>query len=282
MPDNPTYRGRIAPSPTGYLHLGHAATFWTAQARCQARDGSLVLRIEDLDRERCKPKYADALREDMRWYGLTWNEGPDVGGGLWPYVQSERTAFYEKVWRQLAATGAIYPCRCTRRDVARALGAPHAGEHEANYPGTCRPDQPVPFVESLPTDVNWRFRTPTDEAVVFHDGAAGPQRFVAGMDFGDFIVWRKDGVPAYQLAVVTDDAAMGITEVVRGADLLPSTAQQILIYRALGFRAPAFFHCPLVLDAAGQRLAKRSGAHSLRALREAGVDPATLRPATDR
>ena len=273
-----TYRGRLAPSPTGYLHLGHAATFWTAQQRCRDADGELILRIEDLDRGRCKAEYRDALVEDLRWYGLSWQEGPDVGGAFGPYLQSERRARYVRAWRQLAAAGAIYPCTCTRRDVELALGAPHDGDHEAVYPGTCRPARSQPVLLETPPAVNWRFRAPEHESVRFVDGAAGAQSFRVGGDFGDFIVWRKDHAPAYQLAVVVDDAAMGITEVVRGGDLLASTAQQLLLYRALGWQPPAFYHCPLLKDATGQRLAKRTGAHSLRALRAAGVDPATLRP----
>ncbi len=237
----------------------------------------MILRVEDLDRDRCRPEYAAALADDLRWYGLEWQEGPDVGGSCAPYVQSERTPLYVRAWWQLAASGAVYPCTCTRRDVELALGAPHAGEHESIYPGTCRPARPQPATAQTPGPVNWRFRTPAHEAVRFQDGAAGTQAFRPGHDFGDFIVWRKDGSPAYQLAVVVDDAAMGITEVVRGEDLLVSTAQQLLLYRALGLPRPAFYHCPLVKDASGQRLAKRTGAHSLRSLRAAGVDPATLR-----
>ena len=275
------YRGRLAPSPTGYLHLGHAATFWLASERCRQRGGQLVLRVEDLDRERCRPEYVNSLLEDLRWYGLRWDEGPDIGGDAESYVQSERMDLYRDARRMLAAAGAIYPCTCTRRDVERAARAPHAGEHETIYPGTCRPSQVAPVDTEFPGAANWRFRTLSSEPVVFTDGQAGRQEFVCGQDFGDFIVWRKDGVPAYQLAVVVDDAAMRITEVVRGEDLLSSTAQQILLYRALGYPVPAFYHAPLVRGADGQRLAKRSGAHSLRALREAGVNPVTLRPAAN-
>lgn len=255
------YRGRLAPSPTGYLHVGHARTFWKAQQR--ARDGTLVLRIEDLDAQRCRPEYAAALETDLRWCGLAWQEGP--------HRQSERLELYRAAWEQLKSTGAIYPCRCTRRDVQAALGAPHAEEAEPIYPGTCRRSRVDP------TDANWRFAVPEGAVVEWTDGSAGAQRVEAGRDFGDFLVWRRDGVPAYQLAVVVDDAVMRITEVVRGEDLLVSTAQQILLYHALGYEPPAFYHCPLVRGADGRRLAKREGAHSLRALRESGVDPATLR-----
>ena len=271
------YRGRLAPSPTGLLHRGHAATFLAAQRRARAAGGTLVLRVEDLDRERCKPEFRAALVEDLRWLGLDWQEGPDVGGPGGPYVQSERLGFYREAWRRLAASGMIYPCTCSRRDVERALGAPHAGEHEPIYPGTCRPADPTPVVGGQIVGVNWRFRVTAGEAVSFVDGCAGRQEFVAGQEFGDFVIWRRDDVPAYQLAVVVDDAAMKISEVVRGADLLESTAQQLLVYRVLGLEVPGLYHCRLVTDVQGVRLAKRAGAHSLRALREAGVDPAELR-----
>ncbi len=237
----------------------------------------MILRVEDLDRERCKPEYASALLEDMRWYGLAWDEGPDVGGPHAPYRQSGRVPLYEAALRRLASQGAIYPCRCTRRDTQSALGAPHAGDVPAAPHDPCRPHSPAQRSASLPAGVNWRFRTPAEERIAFADGCAGPQAFVAGRAFGDFIVWRKDGSPAYQLAVVVDDAAMEITEVVRGADLLPSTAQQLLLYRALDLEPPAFYHCPLVTSPDGTRLAKRAGAHSLRALRTAGVEPGSLR-----
>jgi glutamyl/glutaminyl-tRNA synthetase len=276
-PALPAYRGRLAPSPTGYLHLGHARTFWTAQERAQTHGGAMVLRIEDLDAERCKPEYADAILADLRWFGFQWQEGPDVGGPFGPYRQSERAGFYLRAWEKLASAGLIYPCECSRKDVQRALQAPHAGEGEPVYPGLCCPARAAPPAQTEPTGCNWRFRVTAGESVQFHDGRAGAQCFAAGRVFGDFLVWRKDGSPAYQLAVVVDDAAMRISEVVRGEDLLLSTAQQLLLYRALGLEAPAFYHCPLVTDAHGERLAKRTGAHSLRALREAGVDPQSLR-----
>ena len=271
-----TYRGRLAPSPTGYLHLGHAATFRTAWQRAFEYAGGLVLRIEDLDRVRCRPEYDAALNDDLRWIGLQWQEGPDVGGPFNPYRQSERGLYYLDAWRTLAESGLIYACTCTRRDVDNAIRAPHGGGEETIYPGCCRPATPLPVRASEPGGVNWRLRTTPGETVAFADRSAGPQAFVVGRDFGDFIVWRKDGVPAYQFAVVVDDAAMRITEVVRGADLLLSTAQQLLVYRALKLTPPEFYHCPLVTDVSGRRLAKREGAHSLRALRAAGVDPASL------
>lgn len=267
----PTYRGRLAPSPTGYLHVGHAITFWRAQERCRERAGELVLRIEDLDADRCRPEFREAIAEDLRWFGLTWDEGPDVGGPHAPYAQSERRALYLDAFEQLRRAGAIYPCTCSRRDVLSAAGAPHTENDEPLYPGNCRAKTDADAL------VNWRFRVPDRETLVFEDGGFGEQRAIAGGSFGDFLVWRKDGVPAYQLAVVVDDAAMQITEVVRGADLLTSTFRQLLLYRALGLAPPAFDHTPLITDSSGRRLAKRDAALSLRALRAAGVSPDAIR-----
>jgi glutamyl-tRNA synthetase len=271
------YRGRLAPSPTGYLHLGHAKTFWVAQQRAQAHGGTLVLRNEDLDQARCRPEFVAAMYEDLRWFGFSWQEGPDCGGTVGPYSQSERLDSYRAVLEQLRARGLVYPCRCSRQDVLRALAAPHAGEDEPIYPGTCRPGSVG--ARSPAATVSWRFQVPDGEIVSFVDGHYGPQTFVAGKDFGDFVVWRPDDLPAYQLAVVADDSAMGISEVVRGEDLLKSTARQLLLYRALRLNPPAFFHCPLVTDEGGVRLAKRHEALSLRTLREQGLRPQELRRA---
>jgi glutamyl/glutaminyl-tRNA synthetase len=265
------YRGRLAPSPTGYLHLGHARTFWTAQQRAREQSGTLVLRVEDLDASRVRSEFFVAMFEDLRWFGFDWQEGPDCGGPFAPYVQSECIEFYRTAFQRLRESGAIYPCRCSRQDVLRALSAPHVGEEEPIYPGTCRHRPPQDL-----TRVNWRFCVPDGEAIEFTDGHFGPQGFVAGEDFGDFVVWRVDDVPAYQLAVVTDDTRMEITEVVRGADLLLSTARQSLLYRALGWSLPSFYHCPLVTDENGERLAKRHDALSLRRLREQGIAPEEL------
>jgi glutamyl-tRNA synthetase len=282
------YRGRLAPSPTGLLHVGHARTFWKAQQRAREHRGVLVLRNEDLDKGRCKPEFVTAMFEDLHWCGFEWQEGPDRGGPFEPYAQSERLAMYRQAFEKLKSAGLVYPCTCSRQDVLRALTAPHAGEDEPVYPGTCRPqdagsreasnakkgENPEPEVQKHGGEmrlVNWRFRVPDRAPVSFIDGSGGPQRFLSGEDFGDFVVWRHDDVPSYQLAVVVDDAAMEITEVVRGEDLLKSTARQILLYRALGLTAPAFYHCPLVTDETGLRLAKRNDALSLRALRERGV-----------
>ncbi len=271
---HPTYRGRLAPSPTGFLHLGHARTFWTAWRRARAAGGRLVLRNDDLDRDRVRPEFIRGFLEDLRWLGLDWDEGPDCGGPLRPYSQSERMSHYATVLAQLRAGGWIYPCTCSRRDILSAVAAPHAGDEEPVYPGSCRGRK----LEELPagTRFSWRFRVPDGGSVGFTDARLGPQVFVAGRDFGDFIVWRHDGLPAYQLACVSDDIAMQITEVVRGADLLASTARQLLLYRALGAEPPGFFHGPLVTDESGVRLAKRHESLSLRALRAQGRTPEEL------
>lgn len=253
-----------------------------------------MLRNEDLDPARCRPEFVTAMMEDLRWFGFEWLEGPDCGGPFAPYIQSERHLLYRVALERLFQEGLVYPCTCSRRDVQRALRAPHQGEDEPVYPGTCRPKavgtnpwstdhekhatasfRASAVVHHVPT--NWRFRVPDGAIISFTDGHDGPQQFVAGSDFGDFVVWRHDEIPAYQLAVVVDDAAMQITEVVRGADLLKSTARQILLYRAMGWQPPTFYHCPLITDESGLRLAKRHDALSLRHLRARGVTPESLR-----
>lgn len=279
------YRGRLAPSPTGHLHLGHARTFWWAQQRAQIAGGTLVLRNDDLDRQRCRPEFVRAMFEDLRWFGFAWQEGPDCGGLHAPYSQSERMSDYRAAFEKLRAGGHLFPCTCSRQDVLRALTAPHQGEDEPVYPGTCRRvlgDKWLvaggPHADATcHLSPSWRFRVPEGRTVTFVDGQFGPQSFTAGKDFGDFVVWRNDALPAYHLACAVDDAAMGITEVVRGADLLASTARQILLLEALGAHVPDYCHCPLVTDEKGVRLAKRHDALSLRRLREEGASPAKLR-----
>jgi len=258
------YIGRLAPSPTGLLHLGHARTFWTAYER--AKHGTLWLRDEDLDPHRSRADFAAAMREDLRWLGISWQA---------EIKQSDRLTLYRDAMQKLLATGLVYPCRCSRRDLERATQAPHEDDDEPIYRGTCRPSEP--WTLGPEPSLNFRFRVPDNERITFTDRYAGPQSFRCGTDieadFGDFLVWRKDGLPSYQLACVVDDAAMGITEVVRGRDLLKSTARQILLQRALGLPTPAYFHCDLMRDATGVRLAKRHDALSLRTLREAGRTP---------
>lgn len=288
-PINRPYRGRIAPSPTGFLHLGHARTFWYAQERARQRGGTLVLRNEDLDVARCKPQFVAAMFEDLSWFGLHWQEGSDCGGPHAPYDQSKRTPLYEAALETLLNKGLLYACICSRKDIQNAASAPHLGDDGIIYPGTCRPKYDyrkqqtvIPGADSDSTGRAsakphcWRFKVPPGEIISFTDGNYGPQQFEAGVDFGDFVVWRQDNVPAYQLAVVVDDAAMQITEVVRGADLLLSTARQLLLYRALGLKAPAFYHCALLTDASGTRLAKRCDALSLQNLRVLGETPGSF------
>jgi glutamyl-tRNA synthetase len=279
MMDHPEkYRGRLAPSPTGLLHLGHARTFWTAYERARDVSGTLILRNEDLDAQRARADYAAAMLKDLRWLGIEWQEGPDAGGSFGPYRQSERYALYRAAWERLRAGGWIYPCTCSRREVAAAVSAPHEDEDdEPVYSGRCRPAAGAVAEADRPAGVNWRFRISDGETITFEDSGTGKRSYVAGQDFGDFVIWRRDNVPTYQLACVVDDSAMRITEVVRGADLLKSTARQIPLYRALGLAPPLWHHCPLLRDAAGQRLAKRTDALSLSALRERGLTPADVR-----
>jgi len=271
------YRGRLAPSPTGLLHIGHARTFWIAAQRCVEHRGTLILRNEDLDPQRSRLEFVRAMIEDLHWLGIRWSEGPDTGGGHGPYSQSERREQYLAAWRRLRAGGFLYPCYCSRKDLAQAASAPNDGDDELMYPGTCRNRADVADVAD-PAGVNWRFRVPDGETIEFRDLNLGSQRYFAGRDFGDFLVWRRDDVPAYQIAVVVDDALMRVTKVVRGADLLKSTARQILLIRALAgtsadceIDVPTYFHCELVRDAAGVRLAKRRDALSIQQLREKGM-----------
>ena len=270
------YRGRIAPSPTGYLHLGHARTFLIAAERALEAGGVLVLRNEDLDPDRCRPGSVTAMYEDLRWLGIEWQEGPDCGGHCAPYSQSERRPSYVEIWKQLRDRGLIYPCTCSRKDLALAASAPNDADDEPIYPGKCRSRDDARNFDR-PSGVNWRFRVPDGQEIAFEDLHLGRQSYITGRDFGDFVVWRRDDVPAYQLAVVADDHAMKITEVVRGADLLKSTARQLLLYRALGLTPPQFYHCDLVRDENGLRLAKRHDALSIRRLRESGSSAEQVR-----
>jgi glutamyl-tRNA synthetase len=242
----------------------------------------LILRNDDLDGARCRPEFVAAMLEDLRWFGCSWSEGPDVGGPHAPYEQSRRIDLYRAVFDRLRATGFIYPCTCSRKDVQAAAQAPHENADEPLYPGTCRPEN-LSAAERAKratwprNGVSWRLRVPDGENLSFLDGHFGTQHASAGREFGDFLVWRKDDVPSYQLACVADDHAMQITEVVRGADLLLSTFRQLLLYRALGLAAPAFYHCPLVTDDQGVRLAKRHDALALRTLRDQGRPPEEIR-----
>jgi glutamyl/glutaminyl-tRNA synthetase len=273
--ESPTYIGRLAPSPTGLLHLGHARTFLIAHDRAREANGKLWLRNEDLDAQRSRPEFATAMREDLAWLGITWDSEAR---------QSDRLPLYREAMQRLVASGYAYPCNCSRKDLQQATQAPHEdSDDEPVYSGRCRPLQSATALsgETWDTNQNYRFRVPDNESIAFLDGHFGQQSFISGCaasaDFGDFLVWRKDGFPSYQLACVVDDAAMGITEVVRGADLLKSTARQILLQRTLGFATPTYFHCDLMRDDNGIRLAKRHDALSLRKLREEGISPQDLR-----
>jgi glutamyl/glutaminyl-tRNA synthetase len=257
------YNGRVAPSPTGFLHLGHAATFWQAFARARKHSGNLLLRNEDLDPLRSKSEFVEAMVEDLEWVGIAW-EPPMVS-------QSERGELYRAAFERLVEAGFVYPCGCSRKDLARMMHAPHEDvDDEPVYDGRCRPGGEV-LSRSLVPEMNYRFRVPDGEVVGFVDGNVGVQEFTAGVDFGDFLVWRKDGLPSYQLACVVDDAEMGITEVVRGADLLKSTARQMLLQRALGSPAVDYFHTQLMVNEHGVRLAKRHDALAIRTLRQRGL-----------
>lgn len=262
------YIGRLAPSPTGFLHLGHAATFWTAYQRAVERNGTLLLRNEDLDPQRSKQEYVNAMIEDLAWLGIRWTP-PTI-------VQSERIPLYRAAFERLLASGHAYACTCSRRELAQMIAAPHEdSDDEPVYNGKCRPATPS-AVSLFQPNTNYRFRVPDGEAIPFTDRNHGPQRVFAGRDFGDFLIWRKDSLPSYQLACVVDDAEMRITEVVRGADLLKSTARQILLQRALGLETPAYFHAPLLRDEQGIRLAKRHDALAIRTLRRRGFAPAEV------
>ncbi len=268
------YRGRYAPSPTGPLHLGNARTALIAWLHARAEGGAFVLRVEDLDGPRVRPGMEARIVDELRWLGLDWDEGPDVGGARGPYRQSLLSGRYAAALGRLREAGVAYPCFCSRAEIAGASHAPHGpGEEGPRYPGTCRDLSGAEVARrSAQRRPAWRLRVDEGE-VSFEDLVHGRQSFDVQGTTGDFVVMRADGIAAYQLAVAVDDAAMGITDVVRGDDLLPSTARQLLVYRALGLPAPRFAHVPLVVGEDGERLAKRHGALSLGELRDRGADP---------
>ncbi len=272
------YRGRLAPSPTGALHLGNARTFMIAWLRARSQGGEVVLRMEDLDHPKNKPGAAAAAIEDLRWLGFDWDEGPDVGGPCGPYVQTARRALYADALGKLVRDGRAYPCICARKDLEAAQSAPHVGE-TLYYPGTCRGLYPSYQAAReaaggrLPA---WRFRVADGENADFNDVFCGSVAQDVSSFCGDFLLARDEEGAGYMLAVVVDDAAMGITEVVRGDDLLETTPRQLLVYKALGLEPPRFLHVPLVLGSDGFRLAKRHGDTRVAAFREAGVPPERL------
>ncbi|WP_123040583.1 tRNA glutamyl-Q(34) synthetase GluQRS [Cohnella candidum] len=266
-------RGRFAPTPSGLLHLGNAGTALLAWLQIRSRGGQIVMRMEDLDLPRCKPEFAERALADMRWLGLDWDEGPDVGGPYVPYEQSRRGELYDAALDKLAREGHLYRCYCSRADLMSLGNAPHGLHSEGPaYPGTCRrlTEQEREAREAVKPP-SWRFAMP-EHGVEFVDGIAGPMAFAAGAG-GDFVVKRADGIVGYQLAVVVDDAAMGITEVLRGWDLLDSTPRQLMLAEALGVEPPRYAHAPLMRGPDGNRLAKRHGDIAVSSLRESGLKP---------
>ncbi len=260
-------RGRFAPSPSGRIHLGNILCCLLAWLSARQRGGRVILRVEDLDTARCPRRYADQMEADLRWLGLDWDEGPGAGGADGPYYQSRRTALYQAALERLTDLGLVYPCFCTRAEL-HAASAPHREDGQVVYAGTCRRLTAAEAAERA------RLRSPAlrlrvpEEEIAFTDGHMGVYRENLARDCGDFLLRRSDGMFAYQLAVVVDDAAMGITEVVRGADLLSSTPRQLLLYRLLGLPAPSFIHFPLLLAPDGRRLSKRDADAGLDSLRD--------------
>ena len=262
--------GRLAPSPTGAQHVGNARTYLLAWLSIRSRGGRLILRIEDIDSPRVKAEAAQQAIDDLRWLGLDWDEGPEIGGPHAPYVQTERIDLYHEALSRLQRDERVYPCTCTRSDIEAAASAPHI-EHEGMiYPGICAGRSASDALTLGDQPFAWRFRT-TDRALEFGDRVAGRQQANVRRDLGDFVVGKMDGSAAYQLAVVCDDHAMGVTEVLRGDDLLPSTFRQLELYSAFGWSPPTFAHTPLVIGTDGRRLAKRHGDTRLATLRKQGV-----------
>lgn len=268
-------RGRYAPSPTGFVHLGNARTALAAWLSVRSQGGSFIWRLEDLDPPRIQLGAAEAAIEDLAWLGLDWDEGPDIGGPFEPYVQSQRHDLYDAALVQLAATDRLFPCSLSRRDIQEISSAPHGGGVAPAYPPELRPRPLAPdwfarFCSEEQSDSALRFLV-EDGDVVFRDLVQGVVRENVAGTVGDFVLKRRDGQFAYQLAVVVDDAAMDISEVVRGADLLASTARQIQLIQTLGAPVPRYAHVPVVLNAEGDKLSKRDDALTVRAMRSDGV-----------
>ena len=273
----PQLVGRLAPSPTGAQHVGNARTYLLAWLSIRSRGGRLILRMEDIDSPRIKRGAAEQALADLRWLGLDWDEGPDVGGPHAPYVQTQRLDLYRAALARLESAELVYPCTCTRSDIAEAASAPHAGQEGPLYPGTCagRSAADAAGLAAAGERFAWRFRASAQERRLV-DLVAGRQTCSVARELGDFVVGKTDGTPAYQLAVVVDDHAMGVTEVLRGNDLLKSAFRQLELYDALGFRPPAFAHVPLVVGPDGRRLAKRHGDTRLATLSEQGLQAERL------
>lgn len=270
-------RGRFAPSPSGEMHLGNAWTAMLAWLQIRSQGGIMVLRIEDLDPDRSRLSYIDKLIADLRWLGMDWDEGPDRGGPYGPYCQDDRRQLYENALAALAEKSILYPCYCSRAELRSVAQAPHAGENTNAYPGTCRclSSREQEMRRQAGRKASLRLMVP-DVCLEFTDGFFGLYRQDIAREVGDFIVRRADGIHAYQLAVVVDDAAMHISHVLRGADLLDSTPRQLLLNELLKQRAPVFTHVPLFIGEDGQRLSKRHGNVSLASLRAKGIRPETV------
>ncbi|MCB9932417.1 MAG: tRNA glutamyl-Q(34) synthetase GluQRS [Planctomycetes bacterium] len=268
--------GRLAPTPSGWLHLGNARTFLLAWLWVRSCHGRVIMRIEDIDRPRCKPELREAALSELAWLGLDWDVGPHAGDPPGEYDQGTRFEVYRRCLQKLADAGLAYPCTCTRKDIEQASSAPH-GDEGAIYPGTCRGrwDSYEHAKRESGIEPAWRFRF-EGASIHFLDDVSGDVS-IDRSTLGDFVLWRRDDLPSYQLAVTVDDALMGVTQVLRGRDLLTSTARQLALYAALGLQAPAqWAHVPFVQDAQGRRMAKRDGDLSLNHLRETGVDPSRV------
>ena len=267
--------GRFAPSPSGRIHLGNILCSLLAWLSARQKGGQVILRIEDLDTARCPRRYAQQMEEDLRWLGLDWDMGPGTNGPHEPYYQSERTELYQMAREKLEEMGLVYPCFCTRGEL-HAASAPHRSDGQVLYAGTCRNLTPEEIAEkSHARSPALRLRVP-EETWGFTDGHMGDYTENLARDCGDFLLRRSDGMFAYQLAVVVDDAAMGVTEVVRGADLLDSTPRQMLLYRLLDLSAPEFIHLPLLLTHDGRRLSKRNADAGLDDLQDVYTAPEIL------
>lgn len=275
-------RCRYAPSPTGSLHLGNARTALLAYLHARAMGAAFILRIEDIDLPRTVPRATEAILDDLRWLGISWDEGPDMGGPCGPYLQSERLALYEDALARLQNMGLVYECFCSRSDILRAASAPHPGEEGPIYPGTCRHLSGEQREERRRALTKGRFsalRVSVQNAapIHFHDEILGEMTFDLARQTGDFVLKRADGLFAYQLVAAVDDALMGITHVLRGDDLVSSTPRQLFLMDALGLARPhAYAHVPLLLDEGGGKMSKRLGSMTISSLRQRGVRPGRI------